>query len=222
MPNITSVCAANIHRQKNGGLDSVCICWLQELPTLIPVYLAACTTSNADIHRWTWRPVSRRRPALDLSHYVLARRTSFNSRLCPERVCTNSAEKLGTLVLTIEKKSTDISVSSHAYIMNYIHRSMWNSALGDWEDDAAIAGQLGASLSIRQTNLNRVEALKNSSRLLLISLFFFPMWMNATNVSRQTFNGTQIRYLSVQPKPNRLSWRARVYHDCNFILEWLY
>ena len=188
-------------------------------------YQCTCTTSNADIHRWTWRPVSRRRPALDLSHYLLARRrTSFIARLCPERVCTNSAEKLGTLVLTIKKKSTDISVSSHAYIMNYIHRSMWNSALGDWEDDAAIAGQLGASLSIRQTNLNRVEALKNSSRLLLISLFLFIMWilMNATNVSRQTFNGTQIRYLSVQPKPSRLSWRARVYHDWNFILECLY
>jgi len=66
---------------------------------------------------------------LDLSLYELAR------------------QKLGTLVPTIEKKSTDISVSSHVYIMNYIHGSMWNSALGAWEDDAAIAGQLGKALS---------------------------------------------------------------------------
>jgi hypothetical protein len=58
-----------------------------------------------------------------------------------------SAENLGTLVPTIEKKSTDIYVSTHVYIMNYIHGSMWNSALGDWEDDAAIAGQLGEALS---------------------------------------------------------------------------
>jgi hypothetical protein len=67
--------------------------------------------------------------------------------MSPERVCSDSAEKLGTLVPTIEKKSTDISVSTHVYIMNYIHGSMWNSALGDWEDDAAIAGQLGEALS---------------------------------------------------------------------------
>jgi hypothetical protein len=59
-----------------------------------------------------------------------------------------SAEKLGTLVPAIEKKSTDnIFVSTHVYIMNYINGSMWNSALGAWEDDAAIAGQLGEALS---------------------------------------------------------------------------
>ena len=58
-----------------------------------------------------------------------------------------SAEKLGTLVPTIEKTSTDISVSAHVYIMNYIHGSMWNSALGFWEEDVAIAGQLGEALS---------------------------------------------------------------------------
>ena len=85
---------------------------------------------------------------LDLSHYVLARRTSFFfwSRIstCPLSV---SAEKLGTLVPTIEKKSTNIYVSTHVYIMNYIHGSMWNSALGAWEDDVAIAGQLGEALS---------------------------------------------------------------------------
>ena len=58
-----------------------------------------------------------------------------------------SAEKLGTLVPIIEKKSTDISISSHVYIMNYIHGSVWDSALGAWEDDVAIAGQLGEALS---------------------------------------------------------------------------
>lgn len=31
--------------------------------------------------------------------------------------------------------------------MNYIDGSMWNSALGAWDDDAAIAGQLGDALS---------------------------------------------------------------------------
>ena len=61
-----------------------------------------------------------------------------------------SAEKLGTLVPTIEK-STDTSVSAHVYIMNYIDGVMWDSALGAWpgawEDDAIIAGQLGEALS---------------------------------------------------------------------------
>jgi hypothetical protein len=31
--------------------------------------------------------------------------------------------------------------------MNYIHGSLWNSALGAWEDDAAIACQPGEALS---------------------------------------------------------------------------
>ena len=31
--------------------------------------------------------------------------------------------------------------------MNYIHGSMWNSALGFWEEDVTIAGQLGEALS---------------------------------------------------------------------------
>ncbi|KIJ48350.1 hypothetical protein M422DRAFT_162733 [Sphaerobolus stellatus SS14] len=60
-------------------------------------------------------------------------------------------QKLGTLVPTIEKKSTDISASTHVYIMNYIDGSMWDYALGAWpgawDDDAAIAGQLGEALS---------------------------------------------------------------------------
>ncbi|THU95203.1 hypothetical protein K435DRAFT_666900 [Dendrothele bispora CBS 962.96] len=41
--------------------------------------------------------------------------------------------------------------SKHIYIMNYIDGEMWTSALGAWpgawEDDAAIAGQLGRALS---------------------------------------------------------------------------
>lgn len=94
--------------------------------------------------------VQFRNTPLDLSLYELARRTSFFARICtcPPSV---SAEKLGTLVPTIEKKSTDISVSTHVYTMNYINGSMWNSALGAWpgawDDDATIAGQLGEALS---------------------------------------------------------------------------
>ena len=88
---------------------------------------------------------------LDLSLYELARRMFFFS---PEYALVYSlsvsAEKLGTLVPTIEK-STDTSVSAHVYIMNYIDGVMWNSALGAWpgawEDDATIAGQLGEALS---------------------------------------------------------------------------
>ncbi|KXN82017.1 hypothetical protein AN958_03315 [Leucoagaricus sp. SymC.cos] len=70
---------------------------------------------------------------LDLSLYELARK------------------KLGALVPTIEKSLIDISVSTHVYIMDYIDGSMWNSALGawpdSWDDDAAIARQLGEALS---------------------------------------------------------------------------
>ncbi|KIM49744.1 hypothetical protein M413DRAFT_15624 [Hebeloma cylindrosporum] len=70
---------------------------------------------------------------LDLSLYEVAR------------------EKLGALVPTIEKKDAGVAVSKHIYIMNYIDGSMWNSALGAWpgawDDDAAIAGQLGDALS---------------------------------------------------------------------------
>ncbi|KAF5369725.1 hypothetical protein D9757_011994 [Collybiopsis confluens] len=61
-------------------------------------------------------------------------------------------QKLGNLVPKIEeKKSADISLHQHVYIMNYIDGEMWNSALGAWpgawEDDAAVAGQLGEALS---------------------------------------------------------------------------
>jgi hypothetical protein len=89
---------------------------------------------------------------LDLSLYELARRTSFFVRLSIWPLSV-SAEKLGTLVPTIEEKlkSTETSVSKHVYIMNYIDGSMWTPALGAWpgawEDDAAIAGQLGEALS---------------------------------------------------------------------------
>jgi len=86
---------------------------------------------------------------LNLSLYELARRTSFFVRICTFPLSV-SPEKLGTLVPTI-KKSTDTSVSTHVYTMNYIDGSMWNSALGAWpgawDDDAAIAGQLGEALS---------------------------------------------------------------------------
>ena len=84
---------------------------------------------------------------LNLSHYVLARSTSLAEyyALLP---LSMSAEKLGTLVSTIEKNTdSDIFIPSHVYIMNYIQGSMWNLALGVWEDDAAIAGQLGEALS---------------------------------------------------------------------------
>ena len=158
-----------------------------------------------------WRPVSCHRPVsghssglvplCDSTPYVFLRRHA----LVPLSV---SADKLGTLVPTIEETSTDVSVSAHVYIMNYIHGSMWNSALGLWEEDVAIAGQLGEALSrcivgpdsseivesyiiprlqpyyaktFHQTDLNYVEALKNSSWLLLISrnsLFLFPMWIS--------------------------------------------
>jgi hypothetical protein len=118
------------------------------------VYLAACTTSKAVLAR----PTSWNLKLEDQSHhdvvvqfsrhssglvqlcvgtqYVFLRRQHMHCT-CPLSV---SAEKLGTLVPTIEKKSTDIPVFTHVYVMNYIHGSMWNSALGAWEDDVAIAG----------------------------------------------------------------------------------
>ena len=87
---------------------------------------------------------------LDLSHHALlvARRTSF---FVPEHtlVPLSVRREIGSpgSKKTIEKNSTGISVSTHVYIMNYIHGSMWNQPLGAWEDDAAIAGQLGEALS---------------------------------------------------------------------------
>jgi hypothetical protein len=75
-----------------------------------------------------------------------------------------SAEKLGALVPTI-KKNTDIAVSKHVYIMNYIDGSMWNSALGAWpgawDDDAAIAGQLGEALSRYIVSPNSSEVVES-------------------------------------------------------------
>lgn len=45
----------------------------------------------------------------------------------------------------------DGAASQHVYVMNYIDGSMWTSALtawpGAWDDDVAIAGQLGDTLS---------------------------------------------------------------------------
>ena len=131
---------------------------------------------------------------LDLSHYVLARRTSFfASMLVPLSV---SAEKLGTLIPTIEKTSTDVSVSAHVYIMDCRRRTLRSLANLERRYLAVSLAQtpqrsLNLTLSrvsklyyaktFHQTDLNYVEALKNSSRLLLISrnsLFLFPMWIS--------------------------------------------
>ena len=154
---------------------------------------------------------------LDLSHYVVAHRTSFFARICTCPLSA-SAEKLGHLVPTIEKKTTDVSDFTHVYIMNYIHGSMWNSALGAWEDDAAIAGQLGEALSrcivgpdssevvdsyiiprlqtVLRENIpsDRLELRQSVEELISIApnlkklpLSLSHVDLNATNVSRQAF-----------------------------------
>lgn len=72
------------------------------------------------------------------------------------------AEKLGTLVPKIEKAtSLDTSVSKHIYIMRYIDGSIWTSALGFWDDDIPIAGQLGDALSCCTVGPNSSEVVES-------------------------------------------------------------
>ncbi|KIJ44676.1 hypothetical protein M422DRAFT_60044 [Sphaerobolus stellatus SS14] len=103
-----------------------------------------------------------------------------------------SAEKLGALVPTIEKKSTNTSVSKHVYIMNYIDGSMWDYALGAWPGvvDSYIIPRLQTVLR-ENIPSDRLELRRSVEELISIvpNLKNLPLSLshvdlNATNVSK--------------------------------------